>query len=69
MHHYYERHWVSAGIALAGLFIYGFFFESLRHLLGNDYLLAGFTLMFLFCLGRFGNYVGRKIGGSRLPDQ
>ena len=62
---YYERHWVSAAIALAGLFIFGYFYEWLRHLLGSDLLLIGFALMFLFCLGRFGNYVAGKVSGAK----
>ena len=62
---YNERHWVSAAIALAGLFAFGYFYESLRQLLGNDLLLLGFVLVFLFCLGRFGNYVAGKVSGSK----
>ena len=62
---YYERHWFSAAIALAGLFIFGYFYEWLRHLLGSDLLLIGFALMFLFCLGRFGNYVAGKVSGAK----
>ena len=61
---YNERHWVSAAIALAGLFVFGYFYESLRQFLGNDHLLMGVALLFLFSLGRFGNYVAGKVSGS-----
>ena len=60
-----ERHWVSAAIALAGLFVFGYFYESLRQFLGNDYLLMGVALLFLFILGRFGNYVASKVSSSK----
>ena len=62
---YYERHWDSAAIALVGLFVFGYFYESLRQILGSDMLLMAFTLLFLFCLGQLGNYVGAKISGSK----
>ena len=62
---YNERHWVSAAIALVGLFVFGYFYESLRQLLGNDLLLIAVALLFLFCLGRFGNYVAGKVSGSK----
>ena len=62
---YYDRHWISAAIALAGLFIFGYFYESLRQLLGSDILLMGAALVYLFCLGRLGNYVAAKVSRSK----
>lgn len=62
---YNQRHWISAAIALAGLFVFGYFYESLRQLLGSDLLLVGVTLLFLFCLGKFGNYVADKLTSSK----
>ena len=69
MHDYYDRHWISAAIALVGLFVFGYFYESLRGLLGNDYLLLGVAFIFLFCLGRLGNYVAGKISKSKSRPQ
>ena len=65
MKNYYERHWASAAIALVGLFVFGYFYESLREILGSDMLLMAFTLLFLLCLGQLGNYLGAKISGSK----
>lgn len=62
---YYDRHWVSAAIALAGLFVFGHFYEALRQLLGSDILLIGVALIYLFCLGRLGNYVAAKVSRSK----
>ena len=62
-HTYNDRHWLSAAIALVGLFVFGYFYESLRQFLGNDHLLLGVALVFLFVLGRFGNYIGGKVSG------
>lgn len=64
-HSYYQRHWTSAAIALIGLFIFGYFFEALRQLLGSDLLLMIVTLVFLFGLRQLGNYVAGKVSGSQ----
>jgi len=66
---FYERHWLSAAIALAGLFVFGYFYEWLRQFLGSDLVLIGVALMYLFCLGRFGNYVAGKVSGSKTAEQ
>jgi hypothetical protein len=65
MKNYCERHWASAAIALVGLFVFGYFCESFRQILGSDMLLMAFTLLSLVCLGQLGNYLGAKISGSK----
>ncbi|MDB4542862.1 hypothetical protein N9241_01325 [bacterium] len=66
---YYKRHWVSAAIALAGLFVFGYLYEWLRRFLGSDFVLICVALMYLFCLGRFGDYVAGKVSGSKTTEQ